>query len=180
MPELTRRVRSWLGRPLHEQPPALLAGLVGLLVIGAIVAVAGGGSHEEPRRPATPAPSPVLGRERPPQHGGEAVLDAAQQTAQAFLDEYLPFIYGQGPLPKTSLTPQLRERLRRDYESRRARVPPTQLELRPTVISLGMSGKNPEESLRAEAVIDDGSGTRYAVKMTLEPRAGVWRVTDLG
>ncbi|MGI8593045.1 MAG: hypothetical protein ACR2ML_01510 [Solirubrobacteraceae bacterium] len=178
-------LRRWLGRPLREQSPALLAALVGLLLVGAIVAVAGGGSDPEPRPDLPPAPAPLRGEEPAapaPDEDGSAqeTLDAANQTAQAFLDEYLPFVYGQGALPRTGLTPGLRESLRRDYESRRARVPPAQLALRPEVVSLNMSGTDPAQRLDAEALVDDGSGTRYPVRMTLRPVDGVWRVTDLG
>ena len=186
MNDLARSVREWLDRPLREHSPALLAAVVGLLVVGAIVAVAGGGSDPEPRTEPPPAPAPVLGREPPgpaPRETGAAqdALDAAQQTAQVFLDEYLPFVYGQGPLPRSGLTPKLREELRRDYDSARARVPPAaQLELRPEVISLDMSGGTATGPLEAEALVDDGSGTRYPVEMTLKVVRGVWRVTELG
>lgn len=185
MDGLARSVRAWLDRPLREQSPALLAAVAGLLVVGAIVALAGGGSDREPREELPPPAAPLRGEEVPapaPSETGAAqdTLDAAQQTAQAFLDEYLPFVYGQGPLPATGLTRELRESLRRDYKSRRARVPPAQLGLRPQVVSLDMSGKDPTKRLDAEALVDDGSGTRYPVRMTLRPVDGVWRVTDLG
>ena len=179
-------LRRWLGRPLREQSPALLGALVGLLVLGAVVAIAGGGSDREPPADLPPAPAPLRGEEprapAPAEDGGaQDTLDAAQQTAQAFLDEYLPFTHGQGPLPRTGLTPELRESLRRDYESRRARVPPAaQLELRPQVVSLDMSGTDPADRLEAEALVEDGSGIRYPVRMTLRPVDGVWRVTNLG
>ena len=70
---------------------------------------------------------------------------------------------------------------RQDYDSARARVPPAaQLELRPEVISLDMSGGTATGPLEAEALVDDGSGTRYPVEMTLKVVRGVWRVTELG
>ena len=186
MKGLSRSVRAWLGRPAREQAPALLAAAVGLLVLGAIIAVAGRSSDEAPPADVMPAPAPLLGRDRevpPPEEDGSAQesLDAADQTALAFLNEYLPFSYGQGPLPTTGLTDDLRDELRRERESRRARVPPAaQLELRPRVVRLDLSGKNPDKELEAVALVEDGSDTRYPIEMTLRPVGGVWRVTDLG
>lgn len=181
MSQLARRARDWLARPLREQAPSLLAAVLALLVLAGVASAAGalrGG--EAPRRLPAPAP-PVLGRALPPQHGGEQILDDAQDTARAFLEEYLPFAYGQGPLPDTGLSPQLREQLRSDYASGRARAPVrAEVELRPELVRLDLSGRRPERELQGRARIHDGGGTPYDVELTLRRRGGRWQVTELG
>ena len=174
-----QKLRELLDRPLAEQGPALLAGLAALLVLGAIAAVAGALGGDEERGVVNRPPPPVVGGPVEPQHGGEAELTDAEQTARAFLDEYLPFAYGQGPLPTAGATPELRERLRREYASGGARVPPTKRELAPELTRLDLSGSDPTK-LEATAAVDDGGGSPYDFELTVERRRGVWQVTRLG
>jgi hypothetical protein len=137
--------------------------LFGLLIASLALAPSGG-------QPAPRPPSNVGGHA---QSRSEPVLAATSDRARRFLQGYLAFSYGHGPVSAIrDADPQLLQALAGQ------RVPPAARKRRPRITALRVEESAPDVA-QATATIADGSGVRYPLVFYLERRPRVWLVTRL-
>jgi hypothetical protein len=179
------RLQALLERPIaeHERRRAFaLAASVVLIAAVGLLAL-GRAADDAPRR-VVPAPEAT---ERPapapsPPPGGAGVEGAGlpdgvpprgvESAARRFLDGYLGYLYGRGPVSAIrAAAPELARRLSRA----RLRISPATRHRRPRVAELSAQrlGRGGEIVV---AQIADGDIAHYPIELVLERRSGRWLV----
>jgi hypothetical protein len=191
-------LRAFLNRPLRDSDRARLFAIAVVLVLVAAALFAMLDDPGAPRAmsvPAAPSPMPTpagpvaagSGPLAPPEAPSEesdpppslkassAEVAQARRAARAFLDDYLPYAYGQGQAQRIAhASPPLRRRL----VSERPRVPATERRRRPRVVLLQADSVGRSRA-GMRALVEDGA-RRYTVPLELEHTAAGWMVTGLG
>lgn len=177
---MIERLRTLADRPIaeHERRRAFALAAASVLIATARlltlqapdqgdVALRPAPAQPEPQAPAPAAPaSPGAGRP-----GGVASREA-ESTARRFLEGYLAYLYGRGPVSAIrGATHELAGRLRRA----RPRISPATRRRRPRVIELSAQalGRNRELVV---AQIADGDIAQYPIELVLEHQSGRWLV----
>jgi hypothetical protein len=175
---------AWLSSLLERLPPSvrrvavvamalLLLGAVAATVIIAPPSEVARRSQRQPARPTSSSTPASAGRKRSHSPVTAGQLLKARGVADRFLKSYLPFVYGRARAGSVSgVTLALRRALLRE----RAQVTPAELRRHPRVISLQVVGTTAEVVL-ATATVEDSGITTYALRFTLEHRAGAWVVS---
>jgi hypothetical protein len=96
------------------------------------------------------------------------------RVASAFLDAYLPYLYGQ---PHPQLVAAATAALRRELAHQALVVPPAQSRLRPRVVSLTATRFLGRWQVRAR--IADGGVADYPIVLTLERAGDQWLVSGV-
>lgn len=168
----------------------LLAGLVTLLLAGALVAtilLRRDGQDSTPAAAPAARPDIVIGgKQRRARQAGDrnrarpvsvAQLERAELAARRFLDGYLPFIYGRGRVDEIE---QADPRLLAALARQRGRITPAQHQREPRIRALTLVGQA-ARAVQATAEIKDSDAPAYPVIFYLDRTAGAdWVVTRLG
>lgn len=101
--------------------------------------------------------------------------DAAAATARAFLDGYLPYLYGQAPAGRVE---DATTGFARALERGRRVVPPGIRTLHPRVVAIHASPLEPGHAI-ASALVSDGEVVQYPIRLVLTETARRWLVSGL-
>ncbi len=180
-----RRLRHSLHRPLADQPRWVPAALTALALITALaVALTAHSDHsrQNARRPAAPAPSPVLNPPRAPNASpapGPAIspeeLARARHVSRTFLTSYLPVLYGHAkPTTLIDTTPAVRRGL-----TASRRVPKAVRDRRPRLTALAAQPQT-NTSVLMTATVNDGVIAPFRLIFLIQRQPdGRWLITNL-
>jgi hypothetical protein len=168
-------MRRQLDRPIagHKRTTATVRGL--LLALAAAGLILTSPTHSSTGRRGEPARSTT----RSVTASGGATwrwtpADAAEATAraQAFLDGYLLYLYGQAPAGQVK---DATAGFARALERERRVVPPGIRALHPRVVAVHISPQAPGRAI-ATALVSDAEVVHYPIRLVLTETAGHWRV----
>jgi hypothetical protein len=168
-----------LARPITEQPFAAVAAVVaaGLALVASLTLTSKDSA-------VNPAPPSAVGANTKTTGGQMQTAPAptddqaqARSVAQTFLQGYLPWLYqqqGSNVLEIHGASPGLMHQL----QTERTRPAPAQSDLHPHVRNLSVTQQTPDTAL-AVAYIDDESGARDMLRITVVRQGADWVVTSL-
>lgn len=110
-------------------------------------------------------------------HARRSQLSIARGVARAFLDTYVPYLYGRLPAERVAdASPALRHQL----ASGRAEPTPAERSSRPRIARLSVAATGPPVSVTVVAVVRSGLDESWRLTATVEPSGRRWLVVAIG